>query len=63
MKFPGPAFMIGYELIILNFSLKVSSWMCTAWTYFRSFLALMDVSAVSALPAQRSIALKGLVVL
>lgn len=41
----------GYELIILNFPLKVSLWMGTAWTYLRSLVAFVDVTAVPALPA------------
>ena len=50
--FPTATFCTyAYELIILNFPLKVSLWMGTAWTYLRSLVAFVDVTAVPALPA------------
>ena len=52
-----------YLLIVLYFPLKISLRMSTAGTYFGSFRSLVDVSAVSALPAKRRIALKSFVVL
>ncbi|CUP31702.1 Uncharacterised protein [Hungatella hathewayi] len=58
----GSIFM-DYELIILNFSFKISLRMCTCRAYFRSFRSFVYVSAVTAFPAKRSVALKGLIVL